>query len=73
MARKYIDCRENTQGEINCSLTIAGEENEVIQAAVGHGITVHGYKDSLELRQKIKSSLKPEPLEWSSHKVERAA
>ncbi|NOK08919.1 DUF1059 domain-containing protein [Corallococcus exercitus] len=59
MSRKTMDCRE-APSESNCSLTITGEEDEVLRAAVEHAISVHGEKDSPELREMIRGSLKDE-------------
>ncbi|GMU00920.1 hypothetical protein KH5H1_50400 [Corallococcus caeni] len=59
MSRKTMDCRE-APSESNCSLTITGEEDEVMRAAVEHAISVHGEKDSPELREMIRVSLKDE-------------
>ncbi len=57
--RKSIDCR-NYPSEKNCSLKISGTEEEVLDAAVEHAASVHGHKNSPELRQQIKSMLKDE-------------
>ena len=55
MKRKYIDCRE-FPGDIKCSLAFAADdEKELIEAAVQHAVTVHGYQDSAELRQELRS------------------
>ena len=55
MNRKYIDCRE-FPGEIKCSLAmVADTEEELLEAAAQHAVAVHGYKDSPELRQEIRS------------------
>jgi len=59
MARKIADCRR-WPSESNCSLTIIGDEEEVIQAAAEHAASVHGHEDSPELRQQIKEFLEPE-------------
>ena len=37
MARKMIDCR-SMPSEIGCTLTIAGEEDEVLDAAMAHAV-----------------------------------
>ena len=39
--RKVIDCRE-FPSDINCSLTITGTEDEVIEAASEHAVSSHG-------------------------------
>ena len=46
--------------EKNCSLTIAGTEEEVVPVAVYHAITAHGHEDTPELRADIHKSLKSE-------------
>ena len=57
--RKVIDCRL-FPSETNCSLTIAGREDEVMKAAVEHAISSHGHQDSQELRDAIRASLQDE-------------
>ena len=57
--RKVADCRE-MPSESGCTLTISGEEDEVVHAAVQHAISVHGHADSPELRDQIRSMLKDE-------------
>ena len=59
MARKMADCRR-FPSESNCSLTIIGEEEEVIQAATQHAADVHDHEDTPELRQQIREFLEPE-------------
>jgi len=56
MARKMIDCRK-MPSEINCTLTIAGTEDEVLDAAVAHAAAKHGHADTPELREMIRSGL----------------
>jgi predicted small metal-binding protein len=56
MARKMIDCR-SMPSDINCTLTIAGEEEEVLDAAVMHAVAKHGHEDSAELREGIRRGL----------------
>jgi predicted small metal-binding protein len=55
--RKSIDCRDYPS-EKNCSLKMAGTEDEVLDAAVEHAVSAHGHKNSPELREQIKSMLK---------------
>lgn len=57
--RKSIDCRDYPS-EKNCSLKIAGTEDEVLDAAVQHAVSTHGHENSPELREQIKSMLKDE-------------
>jgi predicted small metal-binding protein len=59
MARKYIDCRDHPS-EKSCSLRISGMEEEVLDAAVQHAVSVHGHRESAELRQELRSMLKDE-------------
>ena len=54
------DCRRFAS-ESNCSLTIIGEEDEVLQAAAEHARSVHGHEDSVEsLREQMRPMLEPE-------------
>jgi predicted small metal-binding protein len=59
MARKMADCRR-WPSEINCSLTIIGEEDEVVDAAAQHAASAHQHEDTPELRQQIRDFLEPE-------------
>jgi hypothetical protein len=51
-----IDCRK-VPNDIGCTLTIAGTEEEALDAAVGHAVAKHGHQDTPELREMIRSSL----------------
>jgi predicted small metal-binding protein len=59
MGRKVADCRD-FPSEQDCTLTIAGEEDEVITAAAQHAAAVHGHEDGEELRSWLKNNLKDE-------------
>jgi hypothetical protein len=59
MARKIADCRR-WPSESNCSLTIIGEEEEVIRAAAEHAASVHEHEDTPELREQIREFLEDE-------------
>jgi predicted small metal-binding protein len=59
MGRKVADCRD-FPSDSGCTLTISGEEDEVIAAAVHHASTVHGHEDNDELRSWLKENLKDE-------------
>lgn len=59
MARKIVDCRESPSVS-GCTLTIAGEEEEVVRAAAMHAKDVHQHEDTPELREQIRQSLKDE-------------
>lgn len=56
MTRKFVDCRE-APSESNCSLLIAGEEDEVVRAATQHVVDVHGHEDTAQLRDEIRRGL----------------
>jgi predicted small metal-binding protein len=56
MPRKVADCRD-FPSEKNCTLTISGEEEEVLRAARRHAISDHGEKDSPELKERIRKIL----------------
>ena len=58
--RKIIDCR-NFRSEINCTIAISGTEEEVLDLAVLHAVTVHGHQQTTELREQIRGMLKDEP------------
>jgi hypothetical protein len=58
MARMMADCRR-FPSETNCSLTIIGEEDEVIRAAAEHAASVHGHADTPELRDQLRGMLEP--------------
>lgn len=57
--RKSIDCRDYPS-EKNCSLKISGTEEEVLEAAVQHAVSVHGHEKSPRLQEEIRSLLKDE-------------
>ena len=53
------DCRR-FPSESDCSLTIIGEEEEVVRTAAEHSMSVHGHEDTPELREQIRGMLEPE-------------
>lgn len=59
MARKVADCRE-WPSDSGCTLTISGEEDEVVRAATEHAVSVHGEHDTPEMRAQIRAALKDE-------------
>ena len=59
MARKMADCRR-FENDFGCTLTIIGEEDEVIRTAAEHAVSVHGHEDSAELRDQIRAMLETE-------------
>ncbi len=59
MGRVMADCRR-FESESNCSLTIIGEEDEVVTAAAEHAASVHGHEDTPEMREQIRQMLEAE-------------
>lgn len=57
--RKVADCRK-FPSEKNCTLTIAGSEEEVVPLAVHHAIHDHGHDDTPELREMVRGTLADE-------------
>jgi hypothetical protein len=60
MARYCIDCREYPS-ESGCDLVMCGSEQHLIDAATIHAVKVHDEKDTPELRENLRKSMKPEP------------
>lgn len=58
--RVFADCRLYPS-EKNCSLYVAGTEEEVFEVALHHAITSHGHQDTPDFRQQLRSFLKDEP------------
>jgi hypothetical protein len=56
MTRTMIDCRK-VPSDIGCTLTIAGTEEEVLDAAAAHAVAKHGHEDTPELREMLRASL----------------
>jgi len=57
--RKIADCRR-FESDNGCTLTIIGEEDEVLDVATQHAAAAHGHSDGPELREMIRTSLEPE-------------
>ena len=58
MPRKYIDCRAYPS-EMKCTVALSADsEQELLEAAVQHAVTVHQHRDTPELRKQLKSMLK---------------
>ncbi len=59
MARKYIDCRDYPEASKKCSVAISADStDEVVEAAVQHGVKVHGFQDTPDLRNELKSAVR---------------
>lgn len=59
MSRKVADCRD-FPSDSGCTLTISGEEEEVVRAATQHAVSVHGHEDTEEVRTWLRQNLKDE-------------
>jgi hypothetical protein len=59
MGRKVADCRA-FPSENNCTLTISGEEDEVVAAATMHAVAVHGHEDTAEVSDWLRQNLRDE-------------
>jgi len=60
MSRKVADCRA-FPNDAGCTLTISGEEDEVLTAAVQHAASVHGHTEPAdELREQLRGILQDE-------------
>lgn len=60
MARKFIDCREYPS-VMNCSVSIfADSDEELLEAAVHHAMSVHGHEDTAELREQLRQAFREE-------------
>lgn len=57
--RVFADCRLYPSDK-NCSLYVAGTEEEVFAVALQHAITSHGHQDTPEFRKQLRSFLKEE-------------
>lgn len=57
MARRTIDCR-SVPSEIDCTVTISGEEHEVLELAAAHAVAVHGHTDGDELRRGLRRAMR---------------
>ncbi len=58
MTRKFIDCREFPSAT-HCSVAISADsEDELMQVAVEHAVSVHHHSDTPELRQQLRRLFK---------------
>jgi Protein of unknown function (DUF1059) len=65
MARKTIDCR-SMPSDRTCTVTISGDEDEVLTLAAAHAVATHGHTDDAELRDTLRDVMRDEgdlPLE----------
>ena len=60
MARKYIDCRE-FPSDMKCTIAISADsDDELVEAAVQHAVTVHGEHDTPAFRNEIRHAIHQE-------------
>ena len=58
MGRYYIDCRDYP-GDVKCTVALSADtKEELLEAVVQHGTTVHGYEDNNEFRETITKGFK---------------
>jgi hypothetical protein len=60
MARKVADCRRFPSVS-GCTMTLSGEEDELLAEAREHAIRVHGHEGGAELDQALREGLEDEP------------
>jgi hypothetical protein len=58
MTRQMLDCRK-VPNDIGCTLTIAGTEDEVLDAAAAHAVAKHSHEGTPELRETLRAGLEP--------------
>jgi predicted small metal-binding protein len=60
--RSLFDARASKwrrTSEMNCTLTLSADnEDELLEAAVQHAITVHGHEDTPDLRTMIRTAMR---------------
>lgn len=61
MTRKCVDCRDHPS-VTGCTLTMSGEQSELLAAAVTHAVTVHGHTEDASLREAVTEDLRDEPV-----------
>ena len=60
MNRYFVDCRDHPS-EVKCSVALSADtKEELVEAVVQHGITVHGYEDTTEFRKMVFNGIKEE-------------
>jgi predicted small metal-binding protein len=58
VARKHIDCRQYPS-EMKCTVALSADtEQELLEAAVQHAVSIHNHKDTPDLRKQLKSMFK---------------
>ena len=58
MSRKYIDCRDYPS-DSKCTVAISADtEQELLEIAVQHAVTVHGHEDTPQFRDELRKAMK---------------
>lgn len=58
MNRYFIDCRDYPS-DVKCTVALSADtREELLEAVVQHGTTVHGYEDTPEFREMIVKGFK---------------
>jgi hypothetical protein len=58
MPRMTIDCR-TVPSDANCTLTLTGEPDDLVEAAAAHAVASHGHTDGPELRDALRGAMQP--------------
>ncbi len=64
MTRKQIDCRNYDVLRLDgtdCSITLAGDEDQLFVEALAHGRAMHGLQDTPEVRERIREAMSDTP------------
>ena len=62
MSRYHIDCRNFPSEDVHCTVALSADtKEELLEAVVLHGKTVHGYEDTPEFRENISKEFKEGP------------
>lgn len=56
MPRMTIDCR-TMPSDANCSMTLTGEPDDLVEAAAAHAVASHGHVDGPELRDGLRGAM----------------
>jgi hypothetical protein len=59
VTRKTIDCR-SLPSENHCTVTVTGEEDEVLDLAAAHAVAAHGHTDDADLRDGLRAAMRDE-------------
>ncbi|WP_181781514.1 DUF1059 domain-containing protein [Pseudonocardia pini] len=58
MTRMTVDCR-TIPSESGCTMTLYGEPDDLLRAAVAHAVDAHGHTDDEELRDVLRGAMRP--------------